>query len=349
MQTVAASVILEDAHRLMGEDVTQLDEPRREQEARTGLSLALQEVWEAWWWQELMTLSQQNLRDTYDSAKTYAAGDEVWWPGTNKYYQCIQASTGKKPEDTEYWIEARLSYTANNFAAAYYDYGELARDPASGVIYARIANGIKITGATNVLLAGIAETVFTKFPAGSYNTSVIPPDGGVVAAVGDSWQNGDPATYAFAFAIRYNATAKLWVLTSASAVHNVYGTSPTLVGTYSAEYNYALGASNNPAGTLSWVDAEAPPSTNWQAVSPFIPSLKTNRKVRMVSRLKPTQTNNPGEYNFIATADGIELTEIPATTPWIWARRVTPVLTGDDFSATATYTATDARELVFDS
>ena len=41
--------------------------------------------------------------------------------------------------------------------------------------------------------------------------------------------------------------------------------------------------------------------------------------------------------------------EIPPHNPWIWARRVTPVLTGDDFSATATYAATAAKDLIFDT
>lgn len=342
MQTVAASVILEDAHRLMGEDVTQLDEPRREQEARTGLSLALQEMWDAWWWQELMTLTPQNLRATYASGTTYAAGDEVYYPATGKYYQCLQATTGHAPEEVEYWLEAALSYTAEDFTARVYEYGELARDPASGLVYARIAKSLTIVGAGSPFLQD--SPAFTKFPPGVYYTAVIPPSGSIVAT-GDSWQTGDPAYDFFAFYLRYNADAGLWIL-GRGPTWAISGASPTLVGTYSSEHNTA---SNNPAGTVSWMVADAPPSANWRAVSNFVPDLDTGRKVRMISRLKPTQTNNPGEYDFIETVEGVELMEIPTSTPWVWARRVTPVLTGDDFSSATLYTATPAADLVFDS
>lgn len=57
MQSIPASVILEDAYRMIGWDPTELD-PREIAMARQAFSLALQEVWERWWWEELMVSRQ---------------------------------------------------------------------------------------------------------------------------------------------------------------------------------------------------------------------------------------------------------------------------------------------------
>ena len=57
MHTVKAQVVIEDACRMIGWDLEQM-EARQDQMARQALSMALQEVWEAWWWQALESEDQ---------------------------------------------------------------------------------------------------------------------------------------------------------------------------------------------------------------------------------------------------------------------------------------------------
>ncbi len=58
MQTVKASTILDDAYRLIGWDAGQIDS-RDKADARCALSKAIQEVWDRWWWNELMICQQR--------------------------------------------------------------------------------------------------------------------------------------------------------------------------------------------------------------------------------------------------------------------------------------------------
>lgn len=57
---IAASVILDDAHGLMNWDVDNLD-AREKKDSYRAFSKALQELWEFWWWQELMVCAQEEL------------------------------------------------------------------------------------------------------------------------------------------------------------------------------------------------------------------------------------------------------------------------------------------------
>jgi hypothetical protein len=52
------------------------------------------------YWAEL-ALSYE--AEDYAAATTYAVGDQVFYPTTNLYYQCIAASTGNLPTATAYW------------------------------------------------------------------------------------------------------------------------------------------------------------------------------------------------------------------------------------------------------
>ncbi len=161
MQTVAASVILDDAYRLIGWDADQLDD-RERADARMSLSLALQEVWEEWWWDELMTCQQRQFARTYASATTYAAGDFVYYPATDKYYQCLQAATGQAPEtlsagvytvNASYWLEAEESYTGEDYEsltdAAELEAGDVVRYGVNGNYYAwldaTLSNDLTVT------------------------------------------------------------------------------------------------------------------------------------------------------------------------------------------------------------
>ncbi len=80
MQTVKASVILDDAYRLIR---------------------ALQEVWEAWWWAELMTSTQVQLADRYDATEQYYGGETVYWEPTDSYYLALYEQLGNACADAE--------------------------------------------------------------------------------------------------------------------------------------------------------------------------------------------------------------------------------------------------------
>ena len=71
--------------------------------------------------------------------------------------------------------------------------------------------------------------------------------------------------------------------------------------------------------------------------------------MRTVSRLDPRSTRNPGLFAQQETADGTVIFGLTVTHPWIWLRRVTPVITGDAFDAALPYTAAAPADLVFDS
>jgi hypothetical protein len=65
----------------------------------------VREAWEmdAWWpW---VVGEFRPLRPDYDAAVTYAAGDEVWDPATDAYYEAIATTTGNAPTDLNFWAE----------------------------------------------------------------------------------------------------------------------------------------------------------------------------------------------------------------------------------------------------
>jgi len=47
------------------------------------------------------------------------------------------------------------------------------------------------------------------------------------------------------------------------------------------------------------------------------------------------------------TEAGEKILNLTVARPWVWTRRVTPVLTGDDYALTATYTATATNDQVW--
>jgi len=88
--------------------------------------------------------------------------------------------------------------------------------------------------------------------------------------------------------------------------------------------------------------APAAASRSGTAIGPFGP-------VRGVSIYDPRSKANPNFYELSVTGDATRILALTVLHPWVWSRRVTPILTGDDFDATAIYAATPPEELVYDS
>jgi hypothetical protein len=99
MQRINASVILDDAYRLIGWDAAKL-EARSVADARAAFSLALQEVWEAWWWSEVMETQRVQFAPRWLS--TSFAGDQstvFYSPETDAYYLYLLRASNQPPVD----------------------------------------------------------------------------------------------------------------------------------------------------------------------------------------------------------------------------------------------------------
>ena len=93
----------------------------------------------------------------------------------------------------------------------------------------------------------------------------------------------------------------------------------------------------------------ATPSDNdfWSLLSPLEPELNVSGEVRSVAAEDPRNSNNCGAFDFEKTIDGVRVPGWADGKMWVWYRRPTPILTGDDYVATATYEAVAAGELTF--
>ncbi len=343
MQTVAASVILDDAYRLIGWDADQLD-TREKGDARMALSLALQELWEEWWWDELMVCVKRQCARTYSSATTYAAGDFVYFPATDKYYQCLQAATGEDPEEWDgnnydlnasYWIEAAATWEGEDYndidSPAALEAGDVVRY-TDGNYYAWLGNSV-----TNAMLVASAGAAFIN---GTYDYT------GQV--------NGRNAYARTTQTIQWNGSQ--WIIEAAGLTY--YSSSddvatPDLVTTWTG--------SPSPLPTVTSTEGTVPtPETAgyWCPLTEFHPTLpytvagtdyETVADVRKIARFDPRCTATPDEFDFHLTADGVRICDLDLGRPWVWSRRPTPVLTGAPFDEDTDYEATDPQDLVFDS
>lgn len=89
---VKASVVLDDVYRLIGWDAAQLDS-RDKSDARASLSLAVQEVWDAWWWQTLMVCERLACGPIFNETSLYSNVTSIYGEATavlsepeNAYY-----------------------------------------------------------------------------------------------------------------------------------------------------------------------------------------------------------------------------------------------------------------------
>lgn len=100
MNRIKPSVVLDDAYRLNGWDASQLDD-RDVADARGCFSLAVQEVWESWWWYELMLCAQTQFASTYSTAISGAPVGWYYWPLTDGYFYKIEQPYNFDPTDAD--------------------------------------------------------------------------------------------------------------------------------------------------------------------------------------------------------------------------------------------------------
>lgn len=338
MQIAKASTILDDAYRLIGWDPDQLDD-RHQADARSALSQALQEVWEAWWWSELMRCEQTELEETYDAATVYAAGAFVYFPATRQYYEKTKPSragtapatvvAGAYETQVEYWQEVVFRFTADDYDATEdYEPGDLVRDPDTDTYYSRYQS-VRVSGGgsgPNVagfyLLAGAAngKNYYAQY------TGKPPTVAKEIIWTGSEWQ------------INVGGVTKF---TASDDVDT-----PQEVDVWTAQ----VGGATNPS-VNEW-EGDFPEEENWGALSVWTPDFTGIHWPRLVSVRDPRLGPNCGPYAFEKTTDGTRIVGLRAPLtgiPWVWYRRNTPILTGDEFDPAATYEATDENDLVFDS
>lgn len=92
MQTIDASTILDDAYHLMAIDQSNL-EPLQKFAGRMAFSQALQEVWERWWWEDLLVSTRMQFATNYQGITgvapfgwAYPTGMAVYFPPSDAYF-----------------------------------------------------------------------------------------------------------------------------------------------------------------------------------------------------------------------------------------------------------------------
>lgn len=322
MQTVKASVILEDAYRLIGWDPDQL-EPRQEQIARNSLSLALQEVWEAWWWEELMTCAQFSGATVYSATTLTVVDAFYYFPATQLFYQCLAAGTGIDPAMLDvavgytinftHWALATAAPTAGDYSAtSIYTLGAQARNPADGLFYQFIGESVTLLNPTVI---ASPDTVFSYTAATRDHNFAV---GMTVQIIGGGIQ----------------ATV---------LVDGIFDGGPGSPKGFSGSLQNAAG--DSPVGSIlpagSAFAVVSTPISNpvvWHALIAFTPEVSVAAgAVRMISRHDPRNSNNPCPADFEKTATGYRIPGWNTGVPWVWYRTETPILTGDQYDVAVAY------------
>ena len=67
---------------------------------RRALSTSLRKIWESNLWPEVTPVEQRTYRPAWVVGTLYAAGDEVYWPQTNTYFQALRQCAAQQPTDS---------------------------------------------------------------------------------------------------------------------------------------------------------------------------------------------------------------------------------------------------------
>jgi hypothetical protein len=347
-QAVAASVILDDAYGLMRwvpEDL----EASEKADGRRSLSMALQQMWEAWWWNSLMLLEQTALRPLYVDGDFQAQGTEVYFAATEQYYLAIQPSIAIPPAtltggnyvlNSGFWALSQRCYTGDDVDnTKSYAWGTQVRNPVDGLFYQR-GGSFQVTGMT----AGFVDP----------NTDYTITPRAVDAGSRTSWWTGSVGPAATPYSMFIANPNWVFTVQGNGIVYAKYTdesgatlVSPDLV----TAWTIAFGDPGSlPGPTIATFAAPAPPDTgHWGLLTPFDPTLTIATTVRKVARENPTLYRHTEGFEFEPIDGGVRVPCWQCGTAWVWSRRVTPVLTGNDFDSTATYVATPAEELVYDA
>lgn len=350
MQTVNASVILGDAYHLIGWDADQL-ETRQKQQARAALSMALQEVWESWWWQELMKCEQISGATVYAAADTYALGDVVYYPASKTFYQAMQETTGNAPASLEtdgsytpnyqYWALALAEPTAGDWSETEeYELGDQVRSPGDGLVYQLIMEPplyVNISG------AGVSAADGQYYQSGTFGGKASYVKTNLAFVI--TWLSGQVGL-TDGWVISYNGGAPIYKSESDT------DTPFEATNWYSVGADQLASSANDPVPTISESYLTPVPPADffgasvWGLLTAFTPTITIDGDVRGIGKHDLRNSPNGFAYDFEKTLDGYRIPGWAEDVPWVWYRRPVPIITGDDYSSTATYTA--AETITFD-
>ena len=102
MRTVTFQSVLDGAAARIGLDPTQTIQPSTASALTEYINTRTRFAWEAYKWPELSAIEKRQFRQTFDAAKTYATGDEVFY--LSQYYRKTAAGAiGVLPTVTATW------------------------------------------------------------------------------------------------------------------------------------------------------------------------------------------------------------------------------------------------------
>lgn len=117
---------------------------------RGWLDLSLGECGESEEWPDLRRLEPRVFRPIWAQAATYAAGDEVYYPLNEKYYQSVvAANSGNEPsvngdnlDNSEFWVELKTSYSGKPWSETSYTLGAVGFQSDDDEYYVAIKDGV---------------------------------------------------------------------------------------------------------------------------------------------------------------------------------------------------------------
>lgn len=116
MRTVTYKSVLDQAAQMLG--IIPADLSTEDAAELNGyINRRVRFAWETFFWPDLMRVEQRAFAPLYENATAYTAGDQVWYPAEDKYYQAITSTTGNLPTDTAFWAEAQSEYSADDWSA----------------------------------------------------------------------------------------------------------------------------------------------------------------------------------------------------------------------------------------
>lgn len=189
MRTVTFKSVLDRALRLLEEDPAEAD-VELVAVLTEAINARLRTAWEAFPWPERTRLEERFLRDAYDAAVTYAAGDQVYYATDDTYYEALQATTGNAPTNATYWEEAEdleryVAWEQEDQTAVGEFFTIWSANPRVSRTAREIGFSLSERGAELVLGATTGTSVWVEYGTRPVEMTSTPYDGTEAYAVGD--------------------------------------------------------------------------------------------------------------------------------------------------------------------
>ena len=277
-------------------------------------------AWESEWWPDLKVLEKRHLRPIYRSSAAYLTGDEIWWPQENKYYQALTATTGNAPTDSSgvvaeaYWATCGTSPSGGEWSSAtsYVVGNTVSYEPTQSTYQCIVANSNtapdsasgytkwgQLRSFDRLLPEAQTESALSVSALTSTATAFT-----VTTAVNHDLERDDLVTLAGATPATYNGR---WTVATV--------TSPKI---------FTIASTLNPGASSGTITATPYRRPLGDVQNVF------DRNVRNLAYRT--------EYSKRLVNGGLQLTDATPGTFWLEQRVRRSVLTGDAYSATATYT-----------